>query len=374
MKKFICFLISYCLIFTSVCIAEETIDNEGTMTLEEATQFAVKNNSSLIDLRKNEDDQKDLYEDAKAEHRKWKEQVRKGGYSFENADEYLTYCGYNLELAELQYKSFLGNIESTESQIKYSVKNLIYSIFELENNKSLLESTIKKQENDLEIAKVKYKLNMVTEDDVDTAESSLESSKLQFKTLEKTIEGLWVSLKKLMGYDINKELNIDMPSYESEEIDIDNLEETIEKSLSTNISVISSKIQYKQKENQYILATKTSFLTKEEKKDAKKNYSDAEYRLNNDISAIKENLKLLYGKVKDKEKDVKIAENGLKVARRQFSQAKIMYKIGLISKNAFLTYELNFKNTENNYKTKLKEEVLLKDKWEIAIKIGDVVE
>ena len=375
MKKILCLVISCCLIFSNTLALEENTDNEVNMTIDEAIEFAVKNNSSLIDLRKSDKDQKDLYEDAKKEYRNWQEQIRRnGGYAFENTNEYLTCWGYNLELAKLQYDSFLSNEKGAEYKIRYSVKSLIYNIFELQNNISLLEETIKKQENDLDIAKVKYKFNMITENEVDTAKNTLESTKLQLESLNKTIDSLSISLKKLMGYDINKELNIEMFLDENEEMEIDDLEEVIEESLANNISVLSSKIQYKQKENQYILATKTSFLTREEKKDAKDNYSDAEFRLNNEISSIKENLKLLYWKVKDKESELKIAQDELKIAKRQFSQAKIMYKIGLISKNTFLTYGLNFVNSENSYKTKLKEENLLKDRWNIAIIVGDIIE
>ena len=374
MKRFLYLFISCWLIFSNVLAVEEVKADETKMTLDEAIEFAVKNNPSLIDLRKSDEDQKDLYENAKKDYRKWQEKVRSGGYAFENTSEYLTCWGYNLELAKLQYDSFLSNKEGGEYKVKYSVKSLIYSISELENNIALLEKTIEKQENDLEIAKVKYNLNMITENDVDTAKNTLESTKLQLENLNKTIYSLSIALKQLMGYDINEVLDIELPMYEREEIDVGNLEDVIEESLSTNISAISSKIQYKQKENQYILATKTNFLTRDEKNDAKDNYSDAEFRLNNEVKSIKENLKLLYGKVKDKEKEVKIAEDELKIAKRQFTQAKIMYKIGLISKNTFLTYGLKFNNIENNYKTKLKEEILLKDRWNIAINVGDIVE
>ena len=176
-----------------------------------------------------------------------------------------------------------------------------------------------------------------------------------------------------MGFGVTDELLIERPEYVEKELDVEDLEKTIEASLATNSSVLSSKLQYQQKENQYILATKTSFMLRDDKKKAKDNYSDAEFRLNNDIDSVKENLRILYNQVKDKESEVKIAKEELARAKTQYDQAKVMYEVGLISKNSYLGYELAVMSSENSYKSKVKESILLNDRFNIAIKVGDVV-
>ena len=373
MKRIISLVVTFCLL-CSVCIAEEVTTTQGNyMTMEQAVDYALKHNSTIVDLEKTVKDQKELYDDAKDEYRKWKNKVRSGGYSFEDENEYLTCWGYMMKISELQYNSFLSGREGAKQKIEYSVKNMIYSIFELEDNIELLNKSILKQENDVQIAEVKFSLNMITKNDLGSVKSTLETSRLQLESIKKSLETLKISLKQIMGFNVTEELLIKRPEYVERELTVEDLEKTIEDSLETNNSVLSAKLKYQQKENQYILATKTSFMLRDDKKKAKDDYSDAEFRLNNDINYIKENLRILYNQVKDKESEVKIAKEELNRARTQYEQAKVMFKVGLISKNSYLGSELSVMNAENSYKSKVKETTLLNDRFNIAIKVGDVV-
>ncbi len=373
MKRIISLVVTFCLL-CSVCIAEEvTTTQDNYMTMEQAVEYALKHNSTIVDLEKTVKDQKELYDDAKDEYRKWKNKVRSGGYSFEDENEYLTCWGYMMKISELQYNSFLSGREGAKQKIEYSVKNMIYSIFELEDNIELLNKSILKQENDVQIAEVKFSLNMITKNDLESVKSTLETSRLQLESIKKSLETLKISLKQIMGFNVTEELLIKRPEYVEKELTVEDLEKTIEDSLETNNSVLSAKLKYQQKENQYILATKTSFMLRDDKKKAKDDYSDAEFRLNNDINYIKENLRILYNQVKDKESEVKIAKEELNRARTQYEQAKVMFKVGLISKNSYLGSELSVMNAENSYKSKVKETTLLNDRFNIAIKVGDVV-
>ena len=373
MKRILSLVVAFSLL-CSFCIAEEvaTVKNDY-ITIDEAVEYALKHNSTIVDLEKNVKDQKELYDDAKDEYRKWQNKVRSGGYSFEDENEYLTCWGYMMKISELQYNSFLSNREGAKQKVEYSVKNMIYSIFELEDNIELLNKSILKQENDLQIAEVKFSLNMITKNDLDSTKSALETSRLQLESLKKNLETLKVTLKQLMGFSVTDELLITRPEYVEKELIVEDLEKTIEDSLATNSSILSSKIQYQQKENQYILATKTSFMLRDDKKKAKDDYSDAEFRLNNDINSIKENLRILYNQVKNKESEVKIAKEDLDRAKAQYEQAKVMFEVGLISKNSYFGSELAVISAENSYKSKVKESILLNDRFNIAIKVGDVV-
>lgn len=373
MKRIISFVLTFSLL-CSFCIAQEvTTTQNDSMTIDQAVEYAMKHNSAIVDVEKNVKDQQELYDDARDEYRKWKNKVRSGGYSFEDENEYLTCWGYMFKISELQYNSFQTTREATKQKVEYSVKSMIYSMFELEDSIELLNKSIIKQENDLQIAEVKFDLNMITKNDLESTRSTLETSRLQLESVKKSLETLKVSLKQLMGFGVTDELLIERPEYVEKELNVEDLEKTIEASLATNSSVLSSKLQYQQKENQYILATKTSFMLRDDKKKAKDNYSDAEFRLNNDIDSVKENLRILYNQVKDKESEVKIAKEELARAKTQYDQAKVMYEVGLISKNSYLGYELAVMSSENSYKSKVKESILLNDRFNIAIKVGDVV-
>jgi len=238
----------------------------------------------------------------------------------------------------------------------------------------LLEKTVEKQENDVRIAEVKVGLNMITQNDLDSAKATLGSTKLQLDSVKSTLTSLEISLKSLMGFDILQDLEITLPEYEFKVLEVENLAETIDNSLGTNSSAILANITYKQKEQQYILATETYFLeTREAIKDAKKSFSDAESRLNNSVNSVKQNLLLLYQEVKRNEQETILAKEDYEQLQRQNKQMEVMYELDMITKHDFDAFQIALMNAENAYEKALHKNSLLNERWEIALAVGDVV-
>ncbi len=375
MSLFLCFM----LILNSFCLADETMvevedtSQVTTMTLDEAVQYALNHNANVVDINKMVKDQKELYDDAKDTYREWQDRVKHGGYAFDETYQYLDCWGYSLELAELGYNSFLATKGTTEETIAYTVKKLSYTIDELYKSMELLEKTIAKQEMDVKIAEVKSSLNMITILDVEAAKQTLASTKLQLVSLETTLDSLKTNLKSLMGFDVSKELVITIPDSELTILEVEDLAKTIEDSLETNGKAITEKISYKKKEINYILATKTHLLVKDEIKDAKREYSDAEARLNNSINSIKNNLYNLYTNVKTSEENVILAKSEYDELQIKYNQMKVMHELGMITTHDFNSYEIALINAQNSYETALHENILLNERWNIALKVGDVL-
>lgn len=375
-KKLALLLMCFIFLFNTCSFAAEQeviADEITTMTLDEAVEYALIHNANVVDLNRMVKDQDDLYKDAKDTYRYWKNKLKSGGYSYETELDYLDCWGHSLELAELSYKSFLSSKGATEETIGYTIKNLAYSVDEMEKAINLLEKTIQKQENDVKIAEVKNSLNMITILDVESAKQTLNSTKLQLESLTPTINTLKTSLKNLMGFEVEKELEIVLPEIEMVILDVPNLSEAIENSLDSNGKAISAKISYKQKEMNNIVATKTSFWTRDQIRDARKEFSDAELRLNNSISVIKNDLLSLYTKVKNSEESAILAKNEYEQLQIKYNQMNVMYELGMISRHDFNSYEIALINAQNTYETKLHENILLNDRWQIALKFGDVL-
>lgn len=369
--------LSIMLILNSFSFAKETVKEEElntVMTLSEIVEYALKHNPNVVDIEKQVKDQKEAYDDARDTYRSWQNELRSGGYSFETPQEYFDCYGHSLELAELAYKSFLAGKGTAEQTVAYNVRKLAYSIDELEKNIELLEKTVIKQENDLRIAKVKNSLNMITILDVTSAQITLSSTKLQLESLKTTLKSLHVNLKNLMGYDIEKELTVMLPADEMVILNVENLAETIEKSLETNGDAVTAKISFKQKEMNNILATETKwFETSEERREAKKDFSDAEARLNNSLSYIKGNLYSLYNQVKSSEESAIIKKQEYDQLKTKYNQMKVMSELGMVTKHDFNSYEIALINARNTYEAELHKNILLNERWNIAILVGDVI-
>lgn len=372
---FLCFI----LVLSSFGFATEEVvstidvDSNITMTLDEAVEFALKNNANVVDIKKMVSNQEDAYQDAADTYRSWKNKIRNGGYAFESELDYLNCWGYSFELAELSYKSFLATKGTAEETVGYTVKQLAYTIDELGKTIELLEKTILKQERDVKIAEVKSTLNMITSLEVEAAKQTLNSTKLQLESLKPTLGTVKTTLKNLMGIDVTKDLTITLPEAEFKILEVPNLTETIENSLETNGEAITAKLAYKQKEINNILATKTNFWTREEKKDAKKDFSDAELRLNNSLNVIKENLMSLYTEVKNSEESTILAKSEYEQLQIKYKQMQVMHELGMITTHDFNSYEIALINAKNTYESSLQKNILLNERWNIALKVGDVL-
>jgi len=380
LKRISTLLLCFMLILNNFCLAEEAVvnveeSNKVFMSLDEAVEYALKNNATLVDTDFDDllEDQKDLYNDAKITYFNWKNRIKNGGFAYDMPSDYLDRYGHSLEVAELSYNAFLSTKGGTEETIGYSVKKIAYSIDELKNGIELLEKTILKQEMDVKIAEVKNSLNMITSLDVDTAKQSLTSTKLQLASLKSTLISVETSLKNLMGLDVSKELIIELPEQEFKILEIENLAETIENSLKTNGDAIKAQMTYKQKEMNNIVATETHFLDRDSIKAAKEAYKDAELRLNNEISIIKENLIALYNEVKNNEESTILAKDEYEQLKIKYNQMQVMHELGMITEHDFNSYEMALVNAENAYETSLHENILLNERWNIALKYGDVL-
>jgi len=376
LKRILSLFLCLVLLLNNFSLAEEISEpNKIVMTLEEAIEYTMKNNAVLIDTDFEDllKDQKELYNDAKITYFVWKNQVRNGGFAYDTPNDYLNRYGHGLEMSELTYNSFLSTKGGTEEKIGYTVKQLAYSVDELKKSLDLLEKTIEKQERDVKIAEVKSSLNMITPLDVETAKQTLTSTKLQLTSLESALVSLETGLKNLMGLDVSKELEIKLPEDEFSVLQVEDLYKTIEESLKTNKDAIAAKISYKQKEMNNIIATETHFLDRDSIKAAKKAFSDAELRLNNEINIIKENLISLYNELKTNEESTILAKNEYEQLQIKYKQMQVMYELGMITEHDFNSYEIALINAKNSYESSLHENDLLNDRWEIALKYGDVL-
>lgn len=376
--KFGALFLSIMMIINNFSFAKE-ITNENkevednTMTLEEAFSYAMEHNPNVVDINKMVKDQEDALDEAKKTRQSWRNKLKSGGYAFETPIDYLDCYGHSYEMAEYTYKSFLASKGTAEMSVTYGIRNLAYSIDELENTILCLEKTVKKQEQDLKIAEIKNKLDMVTVLDVTSANITLSTTKLQLESLKTTLKSLKVNLKNLMGYDINKDLEIELPKEELIILDVENLAEVIDNSLDTNTDALSAKISYKQKEMNNLIATKTHFYVKDEIRDAKKEFSDAEARLNNSLNYIKEGLYALYSEVKTSEGNVIIKKCEYEQLELKYNQMKVMSELGMVTKHDFNSYEIALINAKNSYEVELHKNIMLNERWNIALKIGDVI-
>ena len=156
-------------------------------------------------------------------------------------------------------------------------------------------------------------------------------------------------------------------------LEIEDINSEIINSLDTNTNVIDAKLEYKQKEMNNVLATTFLLDSEEAIKDAKKAFSDAELRLNNSINATKENLLILYRQIKTNENEVVLAREDYEQLQQKYVQMQKMYELNMVTRNDYEAYQVALLNAENTYNSAIHKNILLNERWNIAMLVGDVV-
>lgn len=359
MKKIILSLIIG-LLLTNIAFAK-------TMTMEEAVNFVKENNANVLALKAQKRSAEKEYNTVKSDTRKWQS---KRAYSFEDVTEYMLFHGYALEEAELKYNLYLKQVESALDSVEYGVKSYAYNIEFLNKEITLAEDKVKSLENELKIAELKCKLNMITDTKVNEAKLQLETAKSSLRNAKDKKDIAKQNLKNMMGIYNNEEIDIQIPEIQIKELEIDNIEDFIEQNIENNLNTISARYKYKVTQNNYRAAKEGGWYEAFETKVFTDAYNVAETSLQSQIDSIKIGLKDTYNKIKSNENQLKETKKTLDIYKNNLENAKKMYELGMISKVALVNAELEMHQMEYNYNALLINNLVLNETFRVSIKSG----
>lgn len=223
-----------------------------------------------------------------------------------------------------------ASLRLATKQVSLAAKALMINYKSLEGQENSLIELVSLNENILKNAKLQKKLGIITDADVEKANTDLLTAKANLTNIKLEKEKLRVALIKMLGWTENSNPDIaDIPNIDLDYIDKINLEADIKKAISNNSELINFR-------------------------NSRKNISS----YSNEIEEVKEidmedNIKIdmtsLYKNIKDDKISYDASSLAYEAANLAYKAATNSKSLGMISESAYLNAKVSYTQKKSEY-------------------------
>lgn len=348
-KKFICLLLMTCAVFTNTAFASEIkattaqefeaetktnttnlyseytqslSDEENTnppITLDEVIEKALKNSTASKKISSNlklYDKQSEFYGESYS-----------SSFSYNNLSSLLN--------SQTAYKNAENSKKSTEESVKYSAKEVYSGIVTDERNLKVQAASLKLQDKELTLAKKKYSLGLISNDDLKDTQLSYDKAKESYKNLQDTLEVSYKTLNTLIGIDENERFSFSLPlEYEKLELPA-SIDTYISANVDSAASVKTAKLNLQSAKNSYNIRGLNEDSTEPYNYLSLTNsVNEADLSLKDAKDNVESNLRTLYNTIKTQESNIDIAKSELTRLKEDYSKEQTKFAQGTTSQIA----------------------------------------
>ena len=223
-----------------------------------------------------------------------------------------------------------ASIRLATKQVSLAAKALMINYKSLEGQENSLVELVSLNENILKNAKLQKKLGIITNADVEKANTDLLTAKANLTNIKLEKEKLRVALIKMLGWTENSNPDIaDIPNIDLDYIDKINLEDDIKKAISNNSELVNFR-------------------------NSRKNISS----YSNEIEEVKEtdmedNIKIdmtsLYNNIKDDKISYDASSLAYEAANLAYKAAANSKSLGMLSESAYLNAKVSYTQKKGEY-------------------------
>lgn len=328
----------------STFITSQYDEDLETLTFDEAVEKALRNSSSLNNLKASMDLAETQLEIQYLE-----------AYSSDGFSGLISFLN-----SQSSYQNSELSIVAQEESVKHSMKESYINIIELQRSIALSELALKNDEYNLALSKIKLSNGKISQSEYDNLNLAYNTAKEQLETQKDTLELEYVSLNILMGTDINKRYNFVMDAvYEPFELDI-SVESYINGKVASSNSV-------RQAEKSYETSKQTSKLTPLNSSEiggyqsAQNSLNSAEMSYEDAKNSVYESLYQKYNSIVQEEKNYTSGLDELKLLQDEFERVQVKYLSGNASYYELLTAQYNVAEKENTLLSSVYSHMLLSE-------------
>lgn len=223
-----------------------------------------------------------------------------------------------------------ASLRLATKQVSLAAKALMINYKSLEGQENSLVELVSLNENILKNAKLQKKLGIITNADVEKANTDLLTAKANLTNIKLEKEKLRVALIKMLGWTENSNPDIaDIPNIDLDYIDKINLEDDIKKAISNNSELVNFR-------------------------NSRKNISS----YSNEIEEVKEtdmedNIKIdmtsLYNNIKDDKISYDASSLAYEAANLAYKAATNSKSLGILSESAYLNAKVSYTQKKSEY-------------------------
>lgn len=223
-----------------------------------------------------------------------------------------------------------ASLRLATKQVSLAAKALMINYKSLEGQENSLVELVSLNENILKNAKLQKKLGIITNADVEKANTDLLTAKANLTNIKLEKEKLRVALIKMLGWTENSNPDIaDIPNIDLDYINKINLEDDIKKAISNNSELVNFR-------------------------NSRKNISS----YSNEIEEVKEtdmedNIKIdmtsLYNNIKDDKISYDASSLAYEAANLAYKAATNSKSLGMLSESAYLNAKVSYTQKKSEY-------------------------
>ncbi len=335
------------------------------LTLEEAKKIALENDVLLklqdSYIQQKSEDYSDLSENF------YSGRGVKGGTAVTKAEGRIN-NQVGLESANYAVKQEIFEKADLKRESNYNVTKAYYDVMKAKYTLEDEARDLELAKKNLAIAKVKVEHGLITNNTLTQVENALKSSQTAYNTAVSDLQNYMATLSKNIGKKLDVatddvDMAIGMPDISS--LDIDKIKEDNLKNNSTFFSLKMGVDLAKYKQYmvtyEYDDTYERNLKLNDDVRDgyeslqheANRDYTDAQYKYDEAVKQLDITLKSSYAGIINSKEAIDNLKKSVENARITFTQNKIKFDLGLISKNEFDTSEDTLKDLESTLNTSI---------------------
>ncbi|MGN1318945.1 MAG: TolC family protein [Lachnospirales bacterium] len=310
-----------------------------TLTVEEATKKAIDYSPTLKTLSENKVESNNSYEDLNFS---FAHSFADSSISSTSSNQQMA---YNIRALNNALRSLSANEEIAKEAIALNIESLFNSIKVAQDDIDLHEQNMVIQEKNIEIAKVKKSLGLMSEVEYNNIVNNYNTTVAEKQSLENSIESAFRSLNDAMGTNLDTKYEIVLDEVEYEPMGAVDLQSCITRALNTSENIRAKKDAADLAEYDYKTYVPVSDQTglndtkKNASKSAAREYETAQTELQSKMTD-------LYESIKDTEQTYIDTLGTLSVLKNQYDVIKAQYELGKVTEVDLLTAEYNISQVE----------------------------
>ena len=223
-----------------------------------------------------------------------------------------------------------ASLRLATKQVSLAAKALMINYKSLEGQENSLIELVSLNENILKNAKLQKKLGIITDADVEKANTDLLTAKANLTDIKLEKEKLRVALIKMLGWTENSNPDIaDIPNIDLDYIDKINLEDDIKKAISNNSELVNFRNSRKN------ISSYSNEIEKVKETDMEDN--------------IKIDMTSLYNNIKDDKISYDASSLAYEAANSAYKAAANSKSLGMLSESAYLNAKVSYTQKKSEY-------------------------
>ncbi|GAQ25460.1 TolC family protein [Tepidanaerobacter syntrophicus] len=332
LSKMAIFVLVLSLMISSIAFAQENSDNEVlSLSVEDAVKIAEENNQQIklsqLALQKAQLARKELvYQEKKVKE----EEDMLGREIISGTFEYQYAQDLGKKQADIGVDLAQRGIEVAIKGVEYGIEAGYYGALLAKENVAIAQAAVDRQQEMLRIAEAKYKAGTVAKTEVLNAQVQLTKAEGDLSKAKSSEEKAYITLKKLLGLPLDKNINLTDSFKESpENLDV-TLDELIEQANSNRIDIVSAEGAFEIAKLDFELSSKaypSNTFTYAEKEYA---MEEAQLKLSNTKSSAEAEIRNTWLDFEDAKTNIPVLDKSLEVAQESLRIAKLSYEAGLV--------------------------------------------